>query len=335
MNRQGIVSTIGLLVVLAVLLFWLTRSPRVGERAVAQSEESKAPGATSVPAAADVSNSPTPSAEAERRNQALEQVTDAFNTPIAFYGRVIDQNGNPVTDADVGYTAADKFNASGSHYTGKSDTEGLFQISGIKGGGLLVGVGKHGYYPVNGKSSGSFAYGMGADSYRQAAPTKDNPAIFLLHKGGATEPLIQVSSRQIDVPRTGQTMSIDLATGQTGQGSLQVASWIGDSKQRRFDWRYLLSVAGGGLVERKEQFDFQAPVDGYQPAIEVNMAATAEQWTSRLTRQYFARLADGRHARFSIRFYAGSRNFVVLESYLNPNPGSRNLEFDPNKVAQP
>ena len=102
-------------------------------------------------------------------------------------------------------------------------------------------------------------------------------------------------------------MSIDLATGRTGQGSLQVASWIGDSKQRPFDWRYLLSVAGGGLVERKGQFDFQAPVDGYQPAIEVNMAATAEQWTSRLTRQYFARLADGRHARFSIRFYAGSR----------------------------
>ena len=201
---------------------------------------------------------------------------------------------------------------------------------------LLVGVWKNGYYRIDWEIRCQFAYGMGADSYRRSLPpTKDNPAIFLLHKGGNTEPLIQVSSRQIDVPRTGQTMSIDLATGRTGQGSLQVASWIGDSKQRPFDWRYLLSVAGGGLVERKGQFDFQAPVDGYQPAIEVNMAATAEQWTSRLTRQYFARLADGRHARFSIRFYAGSRNFVVLESYLNPNPGSRNLEFDPNKVAQP
>ena len=73
-----------------------------------------------------------------------------------------------------------------------------------------------------------------ADSYRQAAPTKDNPAIFLLYKMGETEPLIQLSSRQIDVPRTGETMSIDLATGRTGKGNLQVTSWIGDSKQRPF-----------------------------------------------------------------------------------------------------
>ena len=198
-----------------------------------------------------------------------------------------------------------------------------------------LGLENSGYYPVNGKSSGSFAYGMWADSYRQAAPTKDNPAIFLLHKMGETEPLIQLSSRQIDVPRTGETMSIDLATGRTGKGNLQVTSWIGDSKQRPFDWRYLLSIPGGGLVEREGQFDFEAPADGYQRAIEVNMSASAEPWTSRLTRQYFARLADGRHARFSIRFYAGSRNFVVLEGYLNPNPDSRNLEFDPNKVVQP
>ena len=115
-------------------------------------------------------------------------------------------------------------------------------------------------------------------------------------------------------------MSIDLATGRTGQGSLQVASWIGDSKQRRFDWRYLLSVAGGSLVERKGQFDFQAPVDGYQPAIEVNMAATAEQWTSRLTRQYFARLADGRHARFSIRFLRRESQLRGARKLFKPEP---------------
>ena len=59
--------------------------------------------------------------EAERGDPALEQVTHAFNAPISFYGRVIDQYGNPVSDADVGYTAADKFNASGSNYSGKSD----------------------------------------------------------------------------------------------------------------------------------------------------------------------------------------------------------------------
>jgi hypothetical protein len=61
------------------------------------------------------------------------------------------------------------------------------------------------------------------------------------------------------------------------------------------------------------------------------MRATAEQWASDVPKQYFAKLPDGRYARFSIEFYAGGRNFVVFQSYLNPEPGHRNLEFDPAK----
>jgi hypothetical protein len=334
-NWRPTVLIIGLLVALAGLLWWLTGSSRERGGPTAQSEEVNESEAASVPGAINASTSPSPSNEAERKTRVLVHVTQAYDTPITFYGRVIDQHGDPVAAAKISYGAIDHFLSKGSEYNGYSDAHGYFSIDEIKGIALTVGVWKEGYYGIDGKSAATFAYGINPDSTRSLPPTKDNPAIFLLHKMGETEPLIRVSSRQIDVPRTGQTMSIDLATGRTGQGSLQVASWIGDSKQRPFDWRYLLSVPGGGLVERKGQFDFEAPAAGYQPAIEVNMATTAEQWTSRLTRQYFAKLADGRYARFSIRFYAGSRNFVVLESYLNPNPGSRNLEFDPNKVAQP
>jgi hypothetical protein len=246
---------------------------------------------------------------------------------------VIDQNGDPVPNANVRYGTIDKFDADGSHYNDNSDANGNFSVNGIRGAVLTVGVWKDGYYIIDGKSTGAFAYGIGPDSTRKEPPTKENPAVFALQRMGATEPLIRVSSRQIDVPGTGQSMNIDLVTGRIGQGHLQVVSWIGDSKQRPFDWRFQLSVPGGGLVERKGQFDFEAPVEGYQPAIEVSMAANAEQWTSRLTKEYFAKLGDGKYARFSIRFYAGDRNFVVFESYVNPTPGSRNLEFDPKKVV--
>ncbi|HEY5812834.1 MAG TPA: carboxypeptidase-like regulatory domain-containing protein [Terrimicrobiaceae bacterium] len=301
MNWKRTAATIGLLVAMAVLLRWLTRSPL--------------------------------SAEAQRK-ETLEQVIQAYNASIAFYGRVVDQNGDPVAAAKVTYGAIDHFLSKGSDYSGYSDANGYFSINGIKGIALTVGVWKEGYYGIDGKSAGAFAYGINPDSTRSLPPTKDSPAIFLLHKMGETEPLIQVSSRQFDVPSTGQAVSIDLATGRTGQGNLQVAAWIGDDSQRRFDWRYQLSIPGGGLIERKGQFDFEAPADGYHPAIEINMPSTAENWDSRLTKQYFARLADGRYARFSIRFFAGDRNFIVFESYLNPNPDSRNLEFDPKKVVR-
>jgi hypothetical protein len=51
-------------------------------------------------------------------------------------------------------------------------------------------------------------------------------------------------------------------------------------------------------------------------------------------KNYFAKLPDGRYARFSINLYPGDRNFVVLESYVNPTPGNRNLEFDPKRVVR-
>jgi hypothetical protein len=265
---------------------------------------------------------------------AVAMIERIFDAPIAFYGRVVDQNGDPVPDAEVGFKAADKFNAPGTLYTDKSDAAGYFQIAGIKGAGLSVGVGKDGYYPVEGKSSANFGYGMGVDSTRRPPPAKDNPAIFVLHKMGNTEPMTFLSGRQFDVPASGQPLTIDLVTGRANGGGLRVESWLGDASKRPFDWRYQLSIPGGGLVERTGHFDFEAPEGGYQPTVEINMPATAEGWSSRMDRNYFAKLPDGRYARIKIRFYPGpQRNFVVLESYVNPQPGSRNLEYDPNQTA--
>ena len=87
-------------------------------------------------------------------------------------------------------------------------------------------------------------------------------------------------------------------------------------------------------TERKGQFDFEAPINNYQASIDVNMPVNSDQWSARPTKEYFAKLPDGRYARFSIKFYAGDRNFIVFESYLNPKPGNRNLEFDPQKTVK-
>jgi len=80
-------------------------------------------------------------------------------------------------------------------------------------------------------------------------------------------------------------------------------------------------------------------MDGYQSSIEVNMPADIKEWASDVAKSYFAELPDGTYARFSINLYVGrgkERNFVVLESYVNPVPGDRNLEYDPdNKAPSP
>jgi hypothetical protein len=271
----------------------------------------------------------------QRRSAVREQIQGLLTTPITFYGTVIDQNGAPVADATINYGALDKFDAPGSQYQGRSDSSGNFSISGITGAVLRVGVQKAGYYKIDGKSSAAFAYGTRPDNTRKQPPTEDQPATFVLQRMGITEPLVKVGSRQIDVPKTGEPLSIDLGTTESRHGNIQVESSLGNTRQRPFDWRFRLSVPGGGLTERKGRFDFEAPASGYQPSIEVNMPASAENWSLRLTKEYFAQLSDGTYARFSIRFYPGERNFVVVESYLNPKVGSRNLEFDPKNAIKP
>ena len=335
--RIGIVAVALLIVVAILLLAWLQKPSETSRWQIRTTSASVTP-ANSFPSTSHgiTANSASPTARRDEvhRREAVAKIITVLATPIEFYGKVVDQNGEPVPDANVDYGAIDRFDSNGSNYQGRSDQDGNFSIKGIKGAVLTVGVQKEGYYNIHGKSDAAFAYGVGPDATRKEPPTKDNPAVFLLQKRGSADALIQIDSGQIDIPRTGEPLSIDFVTGKPGCGDLQVETWIRDSSERRFDWRYRLSVPGGGLAERKGQFDFEAPADSYQTSIEANMPANSDQWSARPSKDYFAKLPDGRYARFSIKFYAGHRNFIVFESYLNPRPGSRNLEFDPQKTVK-
>jgi len=340
MNRRKPLLILAV-VLLALGLWWLLRAlvPDGGsqteiERGASSPEEPKTPR--------------TSSAEDEDKKQVIEQITGVFSAPIAFYGRVIDQNGDPVPHANVGYTAADKFNASGSNYTGQADEKGFFEISGIQGAGLAVAVRKDGYYFVDEtpdrsvlSSAATFAFGMGPDSYRRPPPTKDNPAIFVLHKMGKTEPLVHGGKRRYKPSKDGQPLDVNLESGNVvpaGQGDIRFERWAkvqARNQRGHFDWRLRIIVPGGGLAERKGQFDFEAPVDGFKESVEVNMPASlGDQWSYTVNMSYFVRLRDGRYARFDAMVQAGHESSaLVVDAFLNPKPGSRNLEYDPNQAG--
>jgi len=336
MNRRKIILVLAI-AFLALGVLWLLRAPQP-EPKVQSSATTSTPSESST-AEAQTSPIPQTEAEVEARKEAVAMIEKIFDTPIAFYGRVVDQNGDPVSDADVGYTAADKFNSPGSQYTGKSDAQGFFQITNLKGAALLVGVGKQGYYPIDGKSSQNFGFGMGADSSRRPPPTKDNPAIFVLHKMGETVPLILVENRSFPIPRDGTPVIVDLLTGkESASGQLQVEAWTSDKPQdgtRFHDWKCRVSVIGGGLIERTDQFDFIAPAEGYEHFDEVAYSRENRPWNHRFSKEYFVRFADNSYGRIKFWFTTGGTHFFEVESLINPAPGDRNLEFDPKKAIKP
>jgi hypothetical protein len=335
MNRRKVIAFLAV-VLLALGLWWLLRSsqPEPAGQVLAEPSASASP-----PADAPV-DSP-PKSEAELRQKAVAMIEGVFNTPIEFYGRVVDQSGDPVPDAHVGIGVNDRFNASGSNYSTTSDKDGYFSFKGARGASMGVNVRKEGYYQIHKVSNQSFAYGMGPDGAHQAPPAKETPAIFVLHKMGKTEPLVYGGKRRYKPSKDGQPLDVNLETGKvvpSGQGDIRFERWAKDKEKNQrghFDWRFRITVPGGGLVERKGQFDFEAPEGGYKESVEINMPASlGDQWSYTVNRSYFVRLRDGRYARFDAMVQAGhDSSALVVDAFLNPKPGSRNLEYDPKQTA--
>lgn len=269
-----------------------------------------------------------------------EAINAALQTPINFWGKVVDESGQPVPGATIELSTVDKslgelMQNGGSRYKKTSDSNGLFSISGIKGAALFVSTSKEGYYNT-GESGRMIGYAILNEN---APPTPDMPAVLTLQKKGVAEPLNRYSSGGIRVPKDGTPKEISLSKGQVvpeGQGDFRVEVWTQDGQKddrKRYPWRARVSAPGGGLVERQGQFDFVAPADGYAPSIEISMEPSMPMWQKLVKGEYFLKLRDGTFARMSLSLTTGGDHFFMIESFQNPKPGSRNLEYDPKQAV--
>jgi hypothetical protein len=239
----------------------------------------------------------------------------------------------------VQFGAIDKFWEPGSKYEAESDANGLFSITGIKGAGLTVGVSKKGYDSINGLSYQSFGYGMPADSTRKAPPRKEAPAVFVLRKKTAAEPLFVVR-RDVLIPKNGTPLEVSLRTGKpvtSGQGDLKIECWTSDElkdDKGHYEWHARVSVPGGGMALRSDtERDFTAPESGYEPITEIAAPQASIRWQADHEADYWVRLHDQTFARMRLRLTTAGDHFASIESYLNPS-GSRNLEYDEEKVIR-
>lgn len=322
------------------MLFILTRKT---EKNISAAIRNQTPPASAV----SVSSSPAfatppPTAEVQRK-----RFTAAFLTPITFYGKVLDQHHQPVVDALVKLAANDKpLGGHASEYERKTDKDGLFSITGIRGLTLAAEVSKPGYLqlPPDDKkvtSSGLFEYSVSDVSVRGAyLPDRANPTIFVLYKPGPLAPLVRIGEKNFRIARDGTPLLISL----DGQNNHQIVlrCWTKDlgrpEGQNKYDWNFEIKVPNGGLLTRKDAFAFEAPTEGYKANDTINMPATlpfgAGGWDSNVDRAYFIRFDDQTFARVNLTMVAGGDHFAVVESYYNPQPGSRNLEYDPTKAVQ-
>jgi hypothetical protein len=268
-------------------------------------------------------NDPLRREEAERQNNSREY-DRMWETPISFYGKVVDEKGNPVVGADVQFFVNDTSREGTSEYHRKGDDKGLFSLTGVKGYTVQVRVSREGYYLDRLKSF----YSAGSDKNLPSDPK--NPFVFQLRKKGEIPKLLR-GYRGFDLPANGAAVEVNLLTAEVvpdGAGHIKVECSLPDRNAKQpYDWSCRISVPRGGLQEAVGEFLFEAHEKGYRPLDEINMpVSSGENWNLSIDRKYYLKLGDGNYAVLSFEAQAGNRVFY-LEYYLNPN-GSRNLEHE-------
>ena len=108
----------------------------------------------------------------ENASQKAGEEIKEIDTLIEFYGKVTDQNSDPINSATIKFSFANTTTENGSLQETQSDSAGLFSLKGNRVG-TSIEVSKDGYAMTE-QSKGVFRY------VRNGLVKKDNPAIFIL-----------------------------------------------------------------------------------------------------------------------------------------------------------
>jgi hypothetical protein len=355
-KRRGIFTVAALTLTIVGVWFWLlhqrslrqsvqsgeaeTNQPSLSDKNMRQRPTAKATGPKP-------SNPTVQAPDSVVENRISERAAELGNgyaewrTPIEFYGKVVDDNTNPVAGAGVHFIWTDLSNEGTSTKDVMSDEQGRFVLSNSKGKNLIVQVSKKGYYSYE-PFGAAFNY---AGENQNFSPDSANPVIFRLKKKGVAEPLIHIQSalggaKGFRLPKDGTPVEISLTSGKVVQsgGDLRVQCWThnqGKTPGEHYDWKCHISIPDGGLVLSSNEVDFLAPSEGYKTGDVIEMRSEGgNDWSSHAKRLYFLKLANGHYARINFEVVAGGDHFFQLESFLNPS-GSRTLEFDPQIAINP
>lgn len=262
--------------------------------------------------------------------------------PIEFYGRVIDQDGNPVAGAKVRGAAEIVERWMDQRWDERfvtSDAGGYFHFSGLHGQRLVVSPNKEGYEYKSENSLFSYS-GLTAEKERHR-PDPKTPVVFTMWKLAGPEELTHARFRRAEVPVDGTPTSFDLVTAKKvpAGGDLIVKIErhpLHIQRGQRFDWKAILEVPTGGIIQHDDVYPNRAPSEGYASRFTIDMPGTSAEWQSSATRSFYVKARDATlYARMTLRItadYEPPPTGVSLEAWVNTT-GSRNLEIDPHSPA--
>jgi hypothetical protein len=270
---------------------------------------------------------------------AKQAIVEAQNVPITFWGKVVDQDGQPLAGVRVLMEAREWHSPAPTqvtpHFTNierNTGADGQFNVIGAKGDILTIkSVAKEGY-TTSPKALRSFGYNISQNHPVDA----DNPVVIRLWKVGNPEPLV-LTEKSSRIPYDGTPTTFDLLRGQmmqglNGPGDLRITlirSPLKISRGDRFDWKATIEAIDGGVILSNDELMHYAPEVGYNAKIEIDMPTSSLNWTSRQRLSFYIKSRGGQcYGRVSIVLDTDSpreTTGMLITSAINPS-GSRNLE---------
>lgn len=270
------------------------------------------------------------------RDQAIDLYLDKqeadhdydWKVALSFYGKVVDENNKPVSNAKVHliWTTLDDPSGTKEEYI-SSDGNGFFSLTNQRGKLLEVRVEKEGYYTVEG-GNGALAFEYadpGSQVYYE--PDPKNPVVFHLHKKGVGTKLF---SKTLNIPLHNHLLDarVNLMQGfirPDGVLSITFDASKFSHDPQPFPWTASLKMAEGGLVETDEQYPFNAPAGGYKSEVVMTKELTGDVLNGHAAKTYYFYLpSTNTYGRATITFDV--RLGVTVEYSYNPTPGDRYLE---------
>jgi hypothetical protein len=259
------------------------------------------------------------------------------NVPIEFYGKVIDQDGNPLASAKVAFelqvghmTSETKGYVSRNRITLQTDQSGQFSINGTKGIHLILQSVEEPGCELSKKTERWFSYNESGAIFH---PDPSKPVIFKMWKKAGKEPLVGSHWRG-KVVCDSTLVSFGLLNGKPSQdGDLQIVCTLTPTDKKvgnhtLSDYGFQITIVGGGVQQTGDEFTYLAPENGYLPTVTIHEeAADANHRNPELEQEFYIKTADGHYGRLSIDWSAWQKPPTYFEWDCSINPsGSRNLE---------
>lgn len=283
----------------------------------------------------------------------------AKNQDVNWYGRVEDQNGQPVVGVvlKMKFMYVDKeFFDKAEFYRQqmgdeiksriielKSDADGNLSVENLSGMTLYVEeLTCEGYLWDELTGGANFAYAPHLLPKNASFVDSLKRHRFTMWKKGRAESIIPISARvNMDVTGGGQWISnyfVGFVPGRVEWTNfagvdLQIRGIrrLSGNPDRPYDFTFILSVPEGGFALSDDVYPYQAPVTGYNSTWSFENKPRLNPPDFPWTKSAYLKLREGKlYAGLKIGFCNGGFDFS-FNGYLNPD-GSRNLEPDPEKL---